>query len=73
MDRESVYALSIGLSRGTQADEPDSRVNIEQRLVEFILEFQIDNAFIYRLAITGIVRRANADKKQRSNSRKCAG
>lgn len=48
MDRESVYALSIGLSRGTQADEPDSRTNIEQRLVDFILEFQIDNAFIYR-------------------------
>jgi DNA replication licensing factor MCM5 len=48
MDRESVYALSIGLSQGTQADEPDSRVNIEQRLVEFVLEFQIDNAFIYR-------------------------
>ena len=48
MDRQSVYALSIGLSQGTQADEPDSRVNIEQRLVEFILEFQIDNAFIYR-------------------------
>jgi DNA replication licensing factor MCM5 len=56
MDRESVYALSIGLSRGSQADEPDSRVNIEQRLVEFILEFQIDNAFIYRYALEELIR-----------------
>jgi DNA replication licensing factor MCM5 len=48
MDRESVYALSIGLSRGTQAEEPDSRTSIEQRLVDFVLEFQIDNAFVYR-------------------------
>ena len=48
MDRQSEYSLSIGLGRGIQGEEPDSRVNIEQRLIDFILEFQIDNTFIYR-------------------------
>jgi DNA replication licensing factor MCM5 len=40
--------------RGSQADqEPDSRAHVQQQLVDFILEFQIDNAFIYRYDIAG--------------------
>jgi hypothetical protein len=49
MDRQSVYTLSLGFSQGSQADEePDSRQHIQQQLVDFILEFQIDNVFLYR-------------------------
>lgn len=59
MDRQSVYSLSIGYGRGSQADQaPDSRANIQHQLVNFILEFQIDNAFIYRyVSVVEIVRR----------------
>jgi hypothetical protein len=50
MDRQSVYTLSLGYGRGSEADtpDPDSRQVIQQKLVDFILEFEIDNVFIYR-------------------------
>jgi DNA replication licensing factor MCM5 len=49
MDRRSVYTLSVGLGPGSQAGgEPDSRAHIQQQLIDFILDFRIDNAFIYR-------------------------
>ena len=47
MDRQSVYSLSI-FSRSAEEQEPDSRKQIQQRLIEFVLEFQLDNLFIYR-------------------------
>jgi len=51
MDRQSVYTLSLGFSQASEAgEEPDSRQHIQQQLVDFILEFQIDNVFLYRYA-----------------------
>jgi hypothetical protein len=44
MDRQSVYTLSV-----LAPDEDDnSRTRIQSSLREFILEFRLDNAFIYR-------------------------
>jgi hypothetical protein len=47
MDRESVYTLSIGLG-STRDDEVDSRLQTRQQLIDFILEYRVDNQFIYR-------------------------
>jgi DNA replication licensing factor MCM5 len=48
MDRESVYTLSIGLGSQRGDDGSDSRSKIQQQLIDFILEFRVDNQFIYR-------------------------
>lgn len=46
MDRESTYALSLF---GTERNEnEDSNSQIQQLLVDFVLDFHIDNVFIYR-------------------------
>jgi len=47
MDRQSVFSLSV-LPPDPDANE-DSRTQIQSRLRDFILEFRLDNAFIYRL------------------------
>ena len=52
MDRESVYTLSIGLGSTGGEGEADSRIQTRQQLIDFILEFQVDNQFIYRYYIT---------------------
>jgi hypothetical protein len=46
MDRESVYTLGVGL--GSTDEEADSRSKIQQQLIDFILEFRVDNQYIYR-------------------------
>jgi len=46
MDRQSAYALSV-LNPDCDGTE-DSRTRIESQLREFVLEFRLDNAFIYR-------------------------
>lgn len=46
MDRQSAYALSV-LNPDRDGNE-DSRTRIESQLREFVLEFRLDNAFIYR-------------------------
>jgi hypothetical protein len=48
MDVESVYTLNIGL--GSQwGDEPsDTPSKLQTSLIDFILEFRVDNQFIYR-------------------------
>ncbi|EFE34008.1 uncharacterized protein ARB_06958 [Trichophyton benhamiae CBS 112371] len=47
MDRRTPYALSV---LQPQADGPDdTRSHIQAQLREFILAFQIDNTFVYRL------------------------
>lgn len=53
MDRESVYTLSIGFGRGThdENNDPDGRQVIQQKLVDFILQFEIDGVFLYRYTI----------------------
>lgn len=47
MDRQSVYSISV-LPSDPDAVE-DSRGQIQAQLRDFILEFRLDNAFIYRL------------------------
>lgn len=46
MDRQSVYSLSV-LAPDLDANE-DSRSQVQSHLRDFILEFRLDNAFIYR-------------------------
>ncbi|KNG88345.1 DNA replication licensing factor MCM5 [Aspergillus nomiae NRRL 13137] len=46
MDRRTPYSLSV-LAASTDGAE-ESRTQIQQRLRDFVLEFQLDNAFIYR-------------------------
>lgn len=48
MDRQSVYSLSLGLSNNNEEDQRDSRGHVEQQLADFVLEFHLDNVFIYR-------------------------
>lgn len=49
MDQQSVYSLSV-LAPDPDASE-DSRSHIQAQLRNFILEFRLDNAFIYRFAV----------------------
>lgn len=49
MDRRTPYTLSV-LEVSTDGAE-ESRTKTQAKLREFILEFQLDNAFIYRCAI----------------------
>ena len=53
MDQQSVYSLSV-LAPDPDASE-DSRTQIQAQLRDFILEFRLDNAFIYRYVILGSV------------------
>ena len=46
MDRQSVFSLSV-LPPDPDASE-DSRTHIQSQLRAFILEFRLDNAFVYR-------------------------
>lgn len=46
MDRQPVYSLSV-LAPDQDANE-ESRSQIQSQLRDFILEFRLDNAFIYR-------------------------
>lgn len=46
MDRRTPYTLSVLAPSTTGADE--SRTTVQNRLRDFVLEFQLDNAFIYR-------------------------
>ncbi len=46
MDRQSVYSLSVLAPEHDETE--DSYGQIEQQLYDFILEFRLDNAFIYR-------------------------
>lgn len=47
MDRQSVYTLSVFPQDTSQAGE-DSRGHVQEQLVNFILDFHLENAFIYR-------------------------
>jgi DNA replication licensing factor MCM5 len=46
MDRQSVYSLSV--LPADYGDNEDSRGQVQNQLQNFILEFQLGNAFIYR-------------------------
>lgn len=45
MDRQSVYTLSLfGEDKGIE----ESNKRVQKELVDFILDFHLDNVFIYR-------------------------
>ncbi len=47
MDRQSAYSLSI-FHEDRSVNGQDSRGRVHQQLVDFILDFHIDNVFVYR-------------------------
>lgn len=47
MDRQSVYSLSL-FPDDHSAHGHESVRQIQQDLINFVLEFQLDNVFIYR-------------------------
>ena len=48
MDRQSVYSLSVLPPEYDNPNE-DTRGQVQSQLEQFILQFRLDNAFIYRL------------------------
>jgi DNA replication licensing factor MCM5 len=48
MDRRTPYTLSVLAPSTNGADE--SKTTLQNRLRQFVLEFQLDNAFVYRYA-----------------------
>lgn len=48
MDRQSVFSLSV---LPPEYDNEDTRGQIQAQLEQFILQFRLDNAFIYRSAL----------------------
>lgn len=49
MDRQSAFSVSV-FSSATQNE--DTRLQIQEQLVNFILTFRLDNKFIYRQVAT---------------------
>ncbi|KAF2230890.1 MCM-domain-containing protein [Viridothelium virens] len=47
MDRQSVFSLSL-FGEDRSATGPDTRGSIQRALIDFILEFHLDNVFLYR-------------------------
>jgi hypothetical protein len=66
MDRRTPYTLSVLAPSVDGAEE--SRTQLQARLREFVLEFQLDNAFIYRYDHSNILTSANANRNWRTNS-----
>jgi len=49
MDRQSVYTLSLfGEERSANGAGGGSNRQIQQDLVDFVLDFHLENVFIYR-------------------------
>lgn len=46
MDRQSVYSVSVFQSN--QGPNEDTRLQVQEQLVTFILQFRHDNIFVYR-------------------------
>lgn len=73
MDRQSVFSLSV--LPPEYGDNEDTRGQVQSQLEQFILQFRIDNAFIYRYETFTLLLLCNImliNFIQRSNSRKCA-
>jgi DNA replication licensing factor MCM5 len=48
-DRQSAYSVSLfGSQAGDGVQDATAPSRVQQALVDFIMEFTIDNAFIYR-------------------------
>ena len=47
MDRQSVYSVPVlpGVNSGSNEDTPSQ---LQDQLLKFILEFRVDNKFVYR-------------------------
>lgn len=45
MDRQSAYSVSV-FSSATAGE--DTRLQVQEQLVNFILSFRLDNKFVYR-------------------------
>jgi hypothetical protein len=70
MDRESVYTRSVGLQSLDRGDDHEDRTHIQKQLIDFIIEFRVDNRFVYRYAAAhGLWHQLNFI--QRPDSRKC--
>lgn len=48
MDRQTVYSLDLWGEKSEQNDGQESNRQVQTKLVDFILSFAVDNAFIYR-------------------------
>ncbi|KAK3044874.1 hypothetical protein LTS18_000124, partial [Coniosporium uncinatum] len=48
MDRQTNYSISLYGPRSDVDDEEINRGRIQQQLVDFILDFHLDNVFVYR-------------------------
>ncbi|KAK8100855.1 DNA replication licensing factor mcm5 [Apiospora kogelbergensis] len=46
MDRQSVFSVSVFNSEAGQSE--DSRTQIQEQLMQFVLSFRLDNKFVYR-------------------------
>jgi DNA replication licensing factor MCM5 len=51
VDRQSAYSISLfGSQRDDNAPDSVSPSRIQQALVDFVMEFHLDNIFVYRYA-----------------------
>jgi hypothetical protein len=52
MDRQTVYSLDLwGEQKSEVNDGQESNNAVQKKLVDFILSFAVDNAFVYRYAM----------------------
>jgi hypothetical protein len=71
MDRQSVYSLSVLPPEYDNPNE-DTRGQVQSQLEQFILQFRLDNAFIYRSVSPKTEYTQQLMIAQRSNSRECS-
>jgi len=48
MDRQTNYSISLYGPRSDIDDDEINRGRIQQQLVDFVLDFHLDNVFVYR-------------------------
>jgi hypothetical protein len=52
MDRQTTYSLDLwGEQKSEVSAGQESNNQVQKKLVDFILSFAVDNAFIYRYAV----------------------
>jgi hypothetical protein len=56
MDRQTVYSLDLwGEQKSEASAGQESNNQVQKKLVDFILSFAVDNAFIYRYAVMNLL------------------
>lgn len=68
MDRQSVYSLSV---LPPEYDNEDTRGQVQVQLEQFILQFRLENIFIYRYFFFGRLTEMPLILLQRPNPREC--